>query len=307
MENRRAFIIALICLLVAMVLVSAYVRVRRAEMTAEFGDEVDVVVSAGTIAEYALITPQMLKVVRVFKKFKQPGTYEEIDDIVGKSTYVMIYAGEQITATKLVTQDGKPVLDRQVEKKMRAITLQVAPHTAVSRLIRPGNRIDILTAVNYDQDGNTIFEIKTLVQNALVLAAGKNVQNSVPTRVNREVLGYLEEQFEQRRRKDFGTANTEALPTTRPHDDYGTVTLQLTTEDAEKVAFITHTFGDQRLYFTLRNSADIEVAKLDTALMDDVLGPESDYGFSKRKPPALPPPPPPRFFDSRGGVSVPVE
>ncbi len=307
MENKRAIIIALICFLISMLLITAYTTVRRNELTREFGEEVDVVVATQAISEFGLIRPDMVTTARVFKKFRQPTTVSDVEDVIGKSTYVLIYPGEQITLTKLINQDGRPVLDRQVEKKMRAMTLTIAPHTSVSRLIRPGNRIDILTTVNYDSDGSTLFEVKTLVQNVLVLATGKNIQNAVPTRVNREVLSFLEEDFERKRRKDFGTSSTESLASTRPIDDYSTVTLQFTPDDAERIAFITHTFGDQRLYFTLRNSADQEIAKLDTTLLDEVLGPDSDYGFSKRKPPPLPPPRQPRFIDSRGGTPVPVD
>lgn len=305
MENKRAIFVALVCFVVSLVLITAYVRVRRYEMTKDFGDEVEVVVATVGIPEYALIREDMLTVIKVFKNFCQPQTVKDISEIVGKAAYVPIYEGEQVTLTKLVHADGKPVLDRQVEKKMRAITLGVAPANAVARLIRPGNRVDIITAVNYDLGGTTTFEIKTVLQNVLVLATGKSLQNSVPTRVNREVLNVLEEEFEARRRKDYGGGTTESLNTTRPDDNYSHLTLQLSPEDAEKILFLSHTFGDQRLYFALRNSADQTVEKLETSILDDVLGPDSDYGLSKRKPPPLPPARGPRFYDSVGGQAIP--
>ncbi len=306
MENKRAIIIALICFLISMLLVSAYTKVRRHELTSEFGEEVSVVVAASDIGEYSVIRGGQLTTKMIFKKFRQPNTAESFEDIVGKSTYVPIYAGEQVTFTKLVHQDGRPVLDRQVEKKMRAVTVPITPQSGVGRLIRPGNRVDIMASVNYDQDGTTIFEIKTLVQNALVLATGKNLQNAVPTRVSRDVLNYFEEQFESRRRKDFSTASMESLATGRPDDNYSNLTLQLSPEDSERMLFLSHALGDSRIYFTLRNSADQGTEKLETTILDDVLGPESDYGVSKRKPPPAPPPRPPRFRDSVGGSPVDV-
>lgn len=306
MENKRAIIIALICFLISMLLINAYAKVKRHELTSTFGEEVQVVVASADIGEYSVIRPGQLTTKTVFKNFRQPNTAEKIEDIVGKATYVPIYEGEQVTFTKLVHEDGRPVLDRQVEKKMRAVTIPITPNSGVGRLIRPGNRVDIMTSVNYDQDGTTIFEIKTLVQNALVLATGKNLQNAVPTRVSRDVLNYFEEQFEARRRKDLGSASMESLATGRPDDNYTNLTLQLTPEDAERVLFLSHALGDSRIYFTLRNSADQGVEKLDTTILDDVLGPESDYGVSKRKPPPPPPPRPPRFRDSIGGNPVDV-
>lgn len=311
MEDKRAILIAAVCVFISIFLISAYVQVRRHEMTKEFGEEVDVVVAADGIPEYGLIRPEQLKVIKVFKAFRQPTTVSKIEDLLDASgspiysAFVTIYKDEQVTLTKLVQQDGKPVLDRQVERKMRALTIQIAPHTGVGRMIRPGNRIDILAVPNYDSSGTTIFEVKTMVQNVLVLATGRTIQNSVPTRVNKEVLGVLEEEMEQRRRKDWGGGSTESLNFTRPDDNYTNVTVQLTPEDAEKILFLSHSFGDQRLYFTLRNGADQEIAKLETTLLDDVLGPDSDYGNSKRRPPPARPPAPPRFYDSVGGQAIP--
>jgi pilus assembly protein CpaB len=306
MENRKAIIVSLICFIVSMILIAGYVAVKRNEMTSEFGEEVTVVIATKDILEYGTIREDMLTETTVFKKFRQPQTVTSVSDIVGKSTYVPIYKGEQVTLTKLVTQDGKPVLSRQVAKTTRAVTLPVSVRNAVAKLIRPGNRVDILAAVNYDSAENTmVFEVKTLIQNALVLATGKNLQNEVPTRVNREVLSSLEGKLEDR--KDFGGARTDVLASGRPADDYASLTFQLSPEDAEKLLFVSNKFGENRIFFTLRNGADQEIASIPTTLLDEVLGPESDYGASQRKPPEPPPPAPPKFFDSVGGNAVGVE
>jgi Flp pilus assembly protein CpaB len=152
-----------------------------------------------------------------------------------------------------------------------------------------------------------MYEVKTVLQNVLVLATGKQIENAVPTRVNREVLQYLEEQFEARKRRDFASSSVDQLPTSRPDDNYSNITLQVSPEDAEKLAFLSSKYGDSRLHLVLRNSADPEVVAMDTTILDDVLGPDSDYGLSKRKPPPLPPPKPPRYFDNRGSDVIPVE
>lgn len=305
MENKRAFMISVVCLLISIILIAAYVRVKRYEMTKEFGDEVNVVVATRDILEYQTIQPDRVRTTTVFKNYKQPQTVQDVNDVVGKATYMPIAKGEQITLTKLVHQDGKPVLDRQVEKKMRATTVLIAAHTGVGRLIRPGNRVDVLTTASYDSGGQTIFEVKTVVQNVLVLATGRNIQNEVPARVSREVLSAIQSEFERQKRKDiFG--NQDVVPNSRISDEnYAHVTLQLAPADAEKVLYLTHTFGDRSLYLTLRNGADSTMARLPTSLLDDILGPDSDYGKSKRKFPEVPPPRP-KFEDLKGGQPSPV-
>lgn len=305
-EKKRAIIIAVVCLLVALVLIQGYVKVRRDELTREFGEEVDVVVATAPIGEYELIRPGMVEQRKVFKAFRQPQTVETIDAVIGKSAFMPIYPGEQVVLTKIIDQEGKPVLDRQIEKTMRAVTLNISPHTGVSRLVRPGNRIDILIIPNYDMDGTMIFEVKTLLQNVLVLATGKSIQSAVPTRINRDVLDYLEGEFEKRRRRDVGSLDLASLPTQRPTDDYQTITLMVSPDDAEKLHFVETVFGTNRMYLTLRNSADQAPERLETTLLDEVLGPDSDYGGLKRKPAPPAPPPRPRIIDSVGGQPQPV-
>ena len=72
MENKRAIVIALICFLISMLLINAYAKVRRHELTSEFGEEVTVVVAAKDIPEYGMIRPDMLGTQAIFKKFRQP-------------------------------------------------------------------------------------------------------------------------------------------------------------------------------------------------------------------------------------------
>jgi len=312
MEKKKALLVAAICFGISLLLVSAYTSTKRKEMTKDFGDEMTVIVANETIPEYSIIRREMLTTTTVFKKFLQPqapgiveGQEENaFNEIVGKASYVPIYKGEQVTLTKLVHSDGKPVLDRQVDKKRRAVTVQIAPHTGVGRLIRPGNRVDVLAVVSYDQNNALQYEVKTVFQNVLVLATGKNLQNQVPTRVNRNVLGVLETQFEESRRKDIYTTNVEGSATSRPDDNYGTLTLELEPADAQKFLVLQSTIGESRLIYTLRNSADQSVAKLDTTILDNILGPESYYGLSKIKPPPSPPPKP-KYIDTEGGVPVP--
>jgi hypothetical protein len=180
----------------------------------------------------------------------------------------------------------------------------ISPQSGVSRLIRPGNRVDVLIAPVYDQNGQSILEVKTLIQNVVVLATGKHIQNEVPTRVDRELLNFIEEANTKVKRKDLFGGSTENLRTSRPDDNYSYVTLQFNMKDAEKMIYLSHAYGDKAIYLTLRNTTDPDTTAIPTTILDDVLGPDSDYGRSKRKPPAITPPKP-RYNDLLGGQEVP--
>jgi pilus assembly protein CpaB len=314
MDKKKALLIASVFFGISIFLINGYVDALRAELTKNFGQEVGVVVATELIPEYGIIRPEMLTVKPIFKNFVQSqtvtvalgneeATAKAINEIAGKAAYVPIYPDEQVTLTKLVHQDGKPVLDKQVEKTMRAVTVAVSPANGVGRFIRPGNRIDILATVRYEANGNEQFEVKTVMQNVLVLATGKNLQNSVPTKVSRDVLSALEAKFEEQRRKDLFTTSVDS-GTSRPDDNYTHMTLQLTPEDSDKLLLLQNTIGDAKLYYTLRNSADLTVANLETTILDQVLGPDSELGRSKIKPQPLQPLKP-RYMDMEGEAAVP--
>lgn len=287
-----------------MLLISGYISIKEKELTKDFGTLVDVVVASKPISEYQTIQPGDLEIRKVYKNFKQPLTVENISEVAGKASYVPIALGEQITLTKLVHQDGRPVLDRQLERKMRAVTVMVSPASGVGRLIRPGNRVDLIIAVSYDRGGKGVFEVKTLFQNVAVLATGKRIQNEIPSRVDRELLNYIEEANAKLKRKDLFGNGTDGLASARPDDNYNHVTVQLPTEDAEKLLFLLGKYGDKAVYLTLRNTTDLAMEKLPTTLLDNVLGPDSNYGRSKRKPPVYNPPAP-KNKDYMGSQEVP--
>jgi Flp pilus assembly protein CpaB len=308
----RTILLAVLALAIAIALVIGYTSMRQSEITRGFGEMVEVVVAKENILEYGLIRAEQLTTATINKKFVQPQTIPPslMAEVLGRSSYVNIYPGEQITLTKLIQQEGKPVLDKQLEKENRAVTIQISPHTGVGKLIRPGNRVDIMVAAKYekDQPGGAgprgYVEVKTVFQNVLVLATGKAVVHSVPTRVNRAVLSSLEAEFEAQRRKDLYQTGIDPSTTARPDDNYNTITVQLPLAEAEKLILIQNGFGDQALYLTLRNSAEETIVPLQTTLLEQVIGKESALGDSKVKLPALPKYEP-RFYDYRGGQPYP--
>ncbi len=303
MDNKRPILLGSLFAGFSMLLVMGYLKVKNYEYVHDFGGEVPVVIAADDIPEYTNIKPEMLGVATVFKKFRDPQTVTEISQIVGRSAFIPIQKGEQVSLTKLVNTDKKPLLDREIDKQMRAVTLTVTPVSGVGKLVRPGNRVDVLISPTYTINGETILEVKTLVQDALVLATGKTIHNDIPTRVNRRVLSYLQDVFEGQKRKDY-FGNAAGLNQNRPDDSYTTLTIEVNPKDAERLVYVSQKYGDKAIFFSLRNTADTRAEALSTVLLDDILGPNSDYGRSKQKPPPEAPPKPPPFYDIQGGEPV---
>ena len=58
---------------------------------------------------------------------------------------------------------------RQVSVGKRAIAIAVNENMAVSKLLKPGDRVDILAAIDYAAGQKDKYKIKTVLQDILVL------------------------------------------------------------------------------------------------------------------------------------------
>src|SRR5690606_22760746 len=84
-------------------------------------------------------------------------------------------------SSDLVTYPGaQSGLARQISIGKRALSIQVTEGQAVSRLLKPGDRIDVLALVDYAAGKKEKLKVKTVLQDVLVLSTGLYVTNSVP-------------------------------------------------------------------------------------------------------------------------------
>ncbi|OGC65087.1 Flp pilus assembly protein CpaB, partial [candidate division WWE3 bacterium RIFOXYA12_FULL_43_11] len=87
--------------------------------------------------------------------------------------------GEQITSTKLSLLGLDTGISAVIPTDKRAVTLSM-DGSAISGIIKPGNRVDIIGIVQYeDSKGQTQEAAFTVLQNILVLATGNNVLGAV--------------------------------------------------------------------------------------------------------------------------------
>src|SRR6476469_3261987 len=71
-------------------------------------------------------------------------------------------------------------LSRQISIGKRALSIQVTEGHAVSRLLKPGDRVDILALVDYASGKKEKLKVKTVLQDVLILSTGLFVTNSIP-------------------------------------------------------------------------------------------------------------------------------
>jgi len=252
-NQTRTFWISLGCAIFAMILIYSYSQEKKAEYDKRFGTSKRVVVAVKDILEMATIDDTMLSIEERPVDFVQPGAVENVEDAVSMVAAAPIKKGEQILLTKLLKPGPNTGLSLQVAPNKRAVTIPVDDVRGVSKLLRPGDRVDILTSVETGRGIGQKREVKTLLQDVIILATGVNVTNNIPRKLESDTTGKL---------------NYKNLI---GDTSFNAVTLEVTPKQAQDLVYILST-SPGSIYLTLRNPNDRAVSPIATTSVDSVLG-----------------------------------
>ena len=239
--NNKAFTISFIIALLAVSMVYSYVSSTEESYKQKFGVEKSVVVAAHDIKELESLDETNLVTKSIPNQFVWQGTASNVNEFRGALAIAPIMKDEQITRTKVTQLGARTGLARQVSPGKRAVTVRVGDEQAVAKLIKPGDRVDILANINPNPSNRLEAEIRTLLQDMLVLATGKYITNSVP--------GILE-------RDPF--SKSDQKPTTvklSEYTNYPNVTLEADPNQSQVLLYAELNFGG--VYLVLRNNDDI--------------------------------------------------
>jgi pilus assembly protein CpaB len=169
----------------------------------------------------ALVAEQ-LTTVQLPAEAVPDGSFDNAEKMLGRVTVTNIAAREPVTDFKLAPEGSTGGLSAVIPEGFRAMTVKVDDVVGVSGFLRPGTMVDVLTVIDKPDQGLAQREpiSKIVLQNVKVLASGQNIDKP----------------------KDSREADTVKA-----------VTLQVTPEQAEKLA-LASTEGKLRL--VMRNSVD---------------------------------------------------
>lgn len=250
--NSRAFTTSLILAAVAVLMIYSYITSRETELVSEYGNPTPVVVAKEDIKELEVIDDRKVKIVTIPAKFQMPGRFTRVEDLYNTIAATPIKKDEQITAPRVTYPGAQSGLSRQISIGKRAYSLQVTESQAVSRLLKPGDRVDILAMVDYASGKKDKLKIKTVLQDVLILSTGLFVTNSVP------VINMKGDGSESRQMKLNNYTN------------YNTVTLELTPFEVQKMVFLVA--AGNGIYLSLRNNDDKTIERISATRLYDVLG-----------------------------------
>jgi pilus assembly protein CpaB len=260
--------------LFAVVLFYSYTQEKKAEYDKRYGAFKSIVIAAEDISEMETLTDSKVEVVRRPADFIEPDALYEPELAVGQVAAAPIKKGEQILQTKLLTPGPYTGISIQVSPNKRAVTIPIDEIRGVGKLIRPGDRIDLIAALDFGSGPNKQKEVKTIMQDVVVLATGVKVVNNIPRLFEVDASG-----------KNVSRVNLNGDTT------FNSITVEATPQQAQDLIFILST-APGSLYTSLRNPNDRLLGRLPSSTIDSVLGRVNTEMLRNRVTPPAPPPMP---------------
>lgn len=248
--SNRAFTLSLVLAGIAIFMVWSYLSGVESSYVDTYGNMIPVVVAKEDIKALELIDDRKVGIINVPRKYISPGYFSKIEDVYNTIAAVPILKGEQITKPRLTYPGAESGLSRQVSIGKRALAIRTSEHQAVSKLIKPGDRVDVIALIDYAADQKELMKVKTVLQDVLVLATGLNVTNSIP------LVGFKIDQ------------EVKKLNLSK-YTNFNTVTLELTPSEVQKMIYLTETASS--IYLSLRNNDDNSKESLAGTRIYDVL------------------------------------
>ena len=253
MRNKRLIIAVFAAVafgLIAAVSVSRYLA-NAQEYTRNLSN---VVIAKTDIEIGSRIIQEQLTVAQFPRSVAPEGTYSKVDDrLIGRIAVQRISAREPITESRLAPEGSAAGLSAIIPEGYRAMNVRVDDVVGISGFIMPGTLVDIVVVIEPpDNTQNRERISKIVLQNIKVLANG---------------------------------ANLDKPKNEKEAERVRTVTLQVTPDQAEKLALAT---SEGRLQLVMRNSIDQgdEVtpgANKRTLLLGERATPVPDPGFGKNQ------------------------
>lgn len=252
-------------------LLYSYSQEKKAEYDKKFGTTKRVIVAKEDIGEQQNIYDTMLEAVEKPSDFVEPDAAITMEEVIGQVAAIPIKKGQQIVKNKLLTPGPETGIATQVAPTKRAVSIPVDEVRAIAKLVRPGDRVDILAAVDIGKGINQERKVQTIMQDVVVLATGVSVVNNIPRTFELDGSGKNLTQIAL-------TGDTK----------YTTITVEADPKQAQDLVYILST-APGNLFFTLRNPNDRNLPRLPAATSGSIIGTEVQQG----PPPAAVYAPPP--------------
>ncbi|MCB9025640.1 MAG: Flp pilus assembly protein CpaB [Bdellovibrionaceae bacterium] len=250
-NETRTLWISVIAALSAVFLIYSYTQEKSDALNKKFGAKEKVVVATRDINEMETINETMLDIVERPVDFIQPTAINDPELAVGMVALAPIKAEEQILGNKIMEPGPITGLSLQVSPGKRAVTIPIDEMRGIAKLIKPGDRVDVLAALDVGKGPSQRREVMTLMEDVVILATGVKVINELPRL------------FEKQGKDEF-------IKNMRADTTFTNVTVEANPKEAQDLIYILST-SPGSLFMTLRHPSDNRKNKLANTTIESVL------------------------------------
>jgi pilus assembly protein CpaB len=142
----------------------------------EVSDLRDLVIAARPLPVGLTIKAADIKVVKVPAQAFPKGAFSKPEDVLDRPVVSNILLEEPLLDGRMAQRGSGVGLAPVIPVGMRAVTVRVNDVVGVAGFVLPGMRVDVLITGHPPGNQNQSIVTKTVLQNILVLSAGKNLQ-----------------------------------------------------------------------------------------------------------------------------------
>lgn len=305
MREQRAFLISISISLVAMYLVYQYIKTQDDALMRAYGTRYNITVAKRDIMQYETIRPTDVELLSVPAEVVDGklGFIYSLEEVVESVAAVPISKGEFLLDNKIISKNIYSGLEKQISRERRAISIPVNLRSAVGFHLRPGSRVDLAAHFEYKSNGGNSSEVKVFLQDLLVLASGRTIQSEAPKAVDQQMVKEVSSVPLSDSTRPSETEVREAMNYAKTDSTYQTITLEVTPQQAQMIAFVHSVYGET-LTVLLRHSDDRQLEQTPTTNLFSVMGPDSYLVKGGRQAP-MRAAPRVKFYDYMGEEKVP--
>ncbi len=222
--------------ILTVMLIYSYTQEKSSQISRKFGAQTSVVTAVRDIEEMETVDDSMIELKEYPSHFVQPEAVLSIEEAVGLVALAPLSKGEQILKTKITRPGPMTGLSLQVSPTKRALTIPIDEMRGVAKLLKPGDRIDVIAALDVKTGAVQKREIKTIMQDVVILATGIKIINELP-RVFEEISG---ENF---------------IRNIRAATDFNSITIEADPRDIQDLVYVLST-SPGSLFLSLRHPSD---------------------------------------------------
>lgn len=234
MKQKMVLILSVVCGFIAFVLTNRYLESEK-EKLYRGAEKIQVLAAGRDLPVGTIVDPQKdLGTKTVFKSAVGENVcrVEDVETLRSKKVLFPLRKGDPINWSYIDMPDrSRGGLSSMIKPGLRAVSISVSGASAVSGLVQPNDRVDILGTFTFPsrkKPGETEAVTITVLQDVTVYATGNRLGKNAP-----------------------GMAGAGG--------SFSTVTLEVTPREAELLVFAQHVKG--QLLLTLRNEEDVSFEK----------------------------------------------